>query len=128
MPDEPSLGEISRRVDGVVAMTAQLVQRAEFAAEQRVVDRRFMVVENDVADLQRSFLDEVKGIKAALDSEVKGFKGALDAAVVRLEAADEKREDKRGGSLRAFVYAGLIPSILVLVATVVQIWAALRGA
>lgn len=119
-------------------MVAQLVQRAEFSAEQRIVDRRFIAIESDVAELQRTVLDEVKSIKLSLDAEVKGFKvsldgevkslkTALDNAVTRLEAADEKREEKRGGNLRQMVYAGLIPAILFLVATAVQVWAALRG-
>jgi hypothetical protein len=114
--DAPSPGELSRRLDGLTAMLAQLVQRAEFTAEQRIVDRRFTDIEGDVAELRRALLDEVKG-----------FRGALDAAVAKLEAADEKREEKRGGNLRQIVYAGILPTVFVLLTIAVQVWLAPRG-
>ncbi|MFI6299533.1 hypothetical protein ACIBEJ_48620 [Nonomuraea sp. NPDC050790] len=97
-------------------MVAQLVQRTEFAAEQRIVDRRFVTIESNIAEIQRTLLEEVKG-----------FKTALDTAVTRLEAADEKREDKRVSGVRQAVYAGIIPAIFLLLGFAVQIWIALRG-
>lgn len=116
MADEPTLGELSRRIDGLTGMLAQLVSRAEFSAEQRLVERRFIDITDDVAELRRSMLTEVTGVRTA-----------LEAAVTRLEAADEKREEQRGSNVRQLVYAALVPAVLVMVSTVVQIWLAMRS-
>lgn len=114
--DEPSLGELSRRIDGLTGMLAQLVTRAEFNAEQRLVERRFVEVEGDLAELRRSLLSEVTGLRTAMEN-----------AVARLEAADKEREDKRGSNLRQLVYAGLVPALMVVLATVLQIWWTTKG-
>lgn len=116
MADEPSLGELSRRIDGVTGMLAQLVTRAEFSAEQRLVERRFVEVEGDLAELRRSLLSEVTGLRAALET-----------AVAKLEAADKEREDKRHSNARQLVYAGLVPALMVVLATVLQIWLTTKG-
>ncbi|MFI6296696.1 hypothetical protein ACIBEJ_34260 [Nonomuraea sp. NPDC050790] len=116
MADEPTLGELSRRIDGLTSMLAQLVTRAEFSAEQRLVERRFSEIEGDVGDVRRALLSEVTGLRTA-----------LEGAVARLEAADEKREDKRGSNLRQMVYAGLIPAVLVVLSTVINIWMTTKG-
>lgn len=105
MADEPSPGELSRRIDGLTAMYAQMVTRAEYTAEQRLVDRRFVEVEKDVADLQRLLAEDVKALKASIDAAA----------------------DKRGSNMRQAVYAGVLPAVLVLLGIVVQIWIALRG-
>lgn len=116
MADEPSPGELSRRLDGVVMSLAQLIQRAEYAADQRLIERRFTEVEADVTQLRQALLDEVRGLR-----------GALDAAVVRLEAADEKREEKRGGNLKQMIYSGILPTLFILITIAVQVWLAPRG-
>lgn len=116
MSDEPTLGELSRRIDGLTGMLAQLVSRAEYAAEQRLVEQRIQTISNDVAELRRAMLTEVTGVRTA-----------LEAAVTRLEAADEKREEQRGSNTRQLVYAALVPAVLVMLSTVVQIWLAMRG-
>lgn len=116
MVDEPSPGELSRRLDGLTAMLAQLIQRAEYAADQRLIERRFTEVESDVSQLQRALLDEVRGLRSA-----------LDAAVSRLEAADEKREEKRGGNFKQMIYSGILPTLFILVTIAVQVWLAPRG-
>ncbi|MFI6793690.1 hypothetical protein ACIBG4_40800 [Nonomuraea sp. NPDC050383] len=106
MTDAPSPGELSRRIDGVTAMYAQLVTRTEYTAEQRLVERRFAEVEKDVADLQRVLAEDMRAMKTSI------------------EAAAEKR----GSNMRQAVYAGVLPAVLVLLGIVVQIWIALRGA
>ncbi|MEV0993405.1 hypothetical protein [Nonomuraea sp. NPDC050202] len=105
MADEPTLGELWRRLDGVMAMLAQLVQRTEYLADQRLSERRFAELERDVEEVRR----------------------ALDNAVIRLEAADEKREEKRGSNLRQIIYSGLLPTVFILLTIAVQVWLAPRG-
>lgn len=95
---------------------AQLIQRAEYAADQRLIERRFTEVEGDVGELRRTLLDEVRALR-----------GALDAAVTRLEAADEKREEKRGGNLKQMIYSGILPTLFILITIAVQVWLAPRG-
>ncbi|MFI6732123.1 hypothetical protein ACIBI9_04250 [Nonomuraea sp. NPDC050451] len=116
MADEPSPGELSRRLDGVVMSLAQLIQRAEYAADQRLIERRFTDVEGDVNELRRTLLDEVRALR-----------GDLAAAVTRLEAADEKREEKRGGNLKQMIYSGILPTLFILLTIAVQVWLAPRG-
>ncbi|GAA3172396.1 hypothetical protein GCM10010486_44750 [Nonomuraea roseoviolacea subsp. carminata] len=106
MTDAPSPGELSRRLDGVTAMYAQLVTRTEYTAEQRLIERRFVEVEKDVADVQRVLAEDVKALKAAIDAAA----------------------ERRGSNMRQAVYAGVLPAVLVLLGIVVQIWIALRGA
>ncbi|MCP2350606.1 hypothetical protein [Nonomuraea roseoviolacea] len=87
-------------------MYAQLVTRTEYTAEQRLIERRFVEVEKDVADVQRVLAEDVKALKAAIDAAA----------------------ERRGSNMRQAVYAGVLPAVLVLLGIVVQIWIALRGA
>lgn len=116
MVDEPSIGELSRRIDHVIATQAQLVQRAEYVADRRYDDLRFAEVGADVTQLRQALLDEVRGLR-----------NALDAAVTRLEAADEKREEKRGGNVKQMIYSGILPTLFILLTLAVQLWLAPRG-
>jgi hypothetical protein len=103
--DEPSIGELSRRIDHVIATQAQLVQRAEYSADRRYDDRRFAEIEADVAELRR-----------ALSEELKALKTSIDAAT-----------EKRGTNVRQAVYAGLLPGLLMMISIVVQIWLTAKG-
>jgi hypothetical protein len=95
---------------------AQLIQRAEYAADQRLIESRFTHVEGDVEELRRTLLDEVRALR-----------GDLAAAVTRLEAADEKREEKRGGNVKQMIYSGILPTLFILLTVAVQVWLAPRG-
>jgi hypothetical protein len=104
--DEPSLGEVSRRIDHVTMSLTQLVQRTEYTADRRYDDRRFAELESDLIEMRRMLTDEIKALRVSLD------------------AASEKR----GTNVRQAVYAGLIPAVLLLLSIVVQIWLARQGA
>ena len=124
MTDAPSPGELSRRIDGLIAMLAQLVQRAEFTAEQRIVDRRLIEVEADITAIR----SEISDLRRQLTSDFKELKGSIDAVVVRQDAAAEKAAEKRSTNMRQNLYAGILPAVLVLMGIVVQIWLARQGA
>ena len=98
MADEPSAGELNRRIDGLAAVTAQLVTRAEYAADRRYDERRFVEIEADMAELRRQLAEDLKALRDATD--------------------------KRGSNLRQAVYAGILPAVLVLLGIAVQIWIA----
>ncbi|MGR6922543.1 hypothetical protein ACU635_50530 [[Actinomadura] parvosata] len=106
MVDEPSIGELSRRIDHVIATQAQLVQRTEYQADRRYDERRFAEMEADLAELRRQLNEDLRALKTSID------------------AATEKRQS----NVRQAVYAGILPAVLVLLGIVVQIWIALRGA
>ncbi|MCT9932458.1 hypothetical protein N5079_19845 [Planotetraspora sp. A-T 1434] len=105
MADEPSAGELLRRIDGLTAVTAQLVTRTEYAADRRYDDRRFAEIEKDVAELGRTLTEEMKALRRSIDAAA----------------------EKRGTNARQAVYAGLLPAVLVLLGIAVQIWIALKG-
>lgn len=106
MADEPSLGEVSRRVDHVTMSLTQLVQRTEYTADRRYDDRRFAELESDVTELRRQLTEEMRALKASIDAAT----------------------EKRGTNMRQAVYAGILPAVLVLMGIVVQIWLARQGA
>lgn len=105
MVDEPSLGELSRRIDHVIATQAQLVQRTEYTADRRYDDRRFAEIEADHTELRREITEELKALKASIDAAT----------------------EKRGTNVRQAVYAGLLPALFMMVSIVVQIWLAAKG-
>lgn len=119
MTDAPSPHELSRRIDGLTAMLAQLVQRAEYTADHRLIDRRFVEVEADIAAIRADVAD----LRRQLAADMKELKVSLDAVAVRQEAAAEKR----GSNVRQAIYAGILPAAFLLLGFAVQIWIALRG-
>lgn len=106
MADEPSLGEVSRRIDQVSMSLTQLVQRTEYTADRRFDDRRFGELESDVVELRRHLTEEMRALKASIDAAT----------------------ERRGTNVRQAVYAGVLPAVLVLMGIVVQIWLARQGA
>jgi len=103
--DEPSLGELSRRIDHVTSTLGQLVQRTEYTADRRFDDRRFAEIEADLGELRRTLSDELKALKTSIDAAT----------------------EKRGTNVRQAVYAGLLPALFMMVSIVVQIWLAAKG-
>lgn len=103
--DEPSLGELSRRVDSVTAELAQRIHRTEYTADHRYDDRRFAELEADLAQLQLNVADELKGLRASIDAAT----------------------ERRGSNLRQAIYAGIVPACFLLLSFAVQIWLARGG-
>lgn len=112
MADEPSAGELNRRIDGLAAVTAQLVTRTEYAADRRYEDRRFVEVEKDVADMR---------------NEQAAFRAQISQDLKELAASIKDAAEKRGSNAKQHVYNGLLPAVLVLLGIAVQIWLAVRA-
>jgi hypothetical protein len=90
VPDEPSNGELARRLDKIEILLQGLVSRAEYTIDQRHVERRLADIDRDVADLRDKHDKDVGELRKAL-------------------ADDGKRQ---GVNFRQAVYSGALPAIL----------------
>lgn len=113
MADEPSPGELSRRIDHVMAMQAQLVTRAEYTADHRLIDRRFVEVEADIAAIR----SDVAELRRQWSADMKELKASIDAVMAKQEVATEKR----GSNFRQALYNGIFPAVLLLAGFAFQI-------
>jgi hypothetical protein len=105
MQTDPSPGELGRRLDDMHHRIQRLVSQDLFIAEQRLAERRFTGVEQDLDEVRRRLEDEIKELAAKVES----------------------RERDRGANWRQSVYAGVIPAALLLVSLFVQIWLSTNG-
>lgn len=105
MQNDPSPGELGRRLDDLRHLIQKLTPQDLFLAEQRVGERRFITIERDIQELRRR-----------LDEELKALTSKIEA-----------RERERGNNWRQSVYAGVIPAALLLVSLFVQVWLSLNG-
>lgn len=102
MADEPSNGELGRRLDEVLRTVRDLPGRGEYNEYQRHAEHRFTEIERD-----------------------------LEAERAAREAADKRlhdRMDKTGTNWRQTVYSGLLPGVFFLLTMAVTILLAFRGA
>jgi hypothetical protein len=104
-------------------MLAQLVQRAEYSADLRLIERRFTELEKDVEELRRAVVDEMRALRVSQEAAAVKQQAAIEAVVARQDAQAEKR----GGNLRQAVYAGILPTVFILLTIAVQVWLAPRG-
>lgn len=105
MADEPSNGELGRRLDAIHQLVQGLVGRLEYAEYQRALEHRLTNIDRDIEDVRTQHAKDIKD--------------------VRREHADSLRSAGENRlSWRAVVYAGLLPALLVLVSILVQIWLA----
>ena len=105
MSNEPSNGELARRIVDLQDAARKLLSQELFVAEQRATERRLTMIERDL-----------KGLQERIDND-------LNQLVVRIEA----RKRDRGANWRQSVYAGVIPATLLLISLLVQIWLTLNG-
>ncbi|MBT2230388.1 hypothetical protein [Nonomuraea sp. NEAU-A123] len=105
MRDEPSNGELARRLVDLQDATLKLMSQELFVAEQRANERRFTLLERDL-----------KGLGERVDNELS-----------QLGVHIESRKRDRGANWRQGVYSGVLPAVLLLISILVQIWLALNG-
>lgn len=103
MPDEPSLGEVVRRLDRMEVLlqdlTLRLVSADVYTRDQREIGRRLTELERDLADRRREHAEDVKDLRARIDD----------------------RDKTSGTNVRQAIYAGLIPAVLFLVTILLQL-------
>jgi uncharacterized Zn finger protein len=103
--DPPSVGELTRRLNEIYNSIQRLVSQELYIAEQRASERRFTEVERDLDMLRNRFEEDLRAVASRL----------------------EHRERERGSNWRQSVYAGVIPTTLLLISLLVQIWLSVRG-
>ncbi|MBA9003655.1 hypothetical protein [Thermomonospora cellulosilytica] len=109
MPNEPSLGEVVRRLDRMEARLEELVREmglrvvsAElYARDQRELERRFTELERDLAQERADRETAIRELKT--------------------------QQVQQGTNWRQAVYAGILPTLFILLTLGVQIWLASRG-
>jgi small-conductance mechanosensitive channel len=98
--EPPSIGELSRRLNEVHNSIQQLVSQDLYVAEQRAGLRRFTKIERDIDALRRRLDEDLKTVAVRLDL----------------------REREHGSNWRMGVYFGFIPTALLLISLLVQVW------
>lgn len=91
--DEPSNGELARRLDKIELLLQGLVSRLEYTTDQRHLEHRFGEVERDIADLRRVHEEDIKDVKKRIENDGQS----------------------RGSNVRQAIFSGLIPGVLFLV-------------
>ena len=108
MADEPSNGELGRRLDVIQHLLQDLVGRAEYNARQEAADRRFAELAADIEDTRRQHSEDIRAVHQ------------------RLADADRKSQEHRLSWRTAF-WSGILPALVVLAGILVQIWLAHSG-
>jgi hypothetical protein len=98
--DPPSIGELTRRLNEMYNSIQRLVSQDLYIAEQRAGLRRFTKIEHDI--------DALRG---RLDADIKALTTRLDS-----------RDRERGSNWRMGIYFGFIPTALLLISLLVQVW------
>ncbi|WP_433234008.1 hypothetical protein [Actinomadura nitritigenes] len=131
MPDEPSLGEVARRLERMEArqeelwreLTARKVDAELYQRDRREDERRF-------TELERDLISEVAARKAALDEERKAREKAVADERAGREAGDKAIVDRlqqTGTNWRQVLFSGLLPSLFFIVTIAVTVLLALRS-
>ncbi|MGI8333469.1 hypothetical protein ACRYCC_26250 [Actinomadura scrupuli] len=97
--NEPSPGELARRLDEIVRLLQGLVSRPEYTEYQRHLEHRLAEVDADLAELRRTHAEDIRDIGKRLD----------------------ERERTNGTNVRQAIYSGIIPAILFLVGILITI-------
>ena len=128
MADEPSLGEVARRLERMEArqeelwreLTARKVDAELYQRDQREVERRFVELERDliaeVAARTAALDEERKAREKAVEDEAKARKDGDNAMVALLE--------KGTATWRQTLFNGWLPSLFVVSTLAVTIWLA----
>lgn len=103
MPDEPSNGELGRRLDSITLLLSNLIGRAEYNAHQEGIDRRFADLGIIIQEVRQVHADDLRELHQRIGNH-------------------EKSESANRQSWRGIVYTGIIPAVLVGVGILVQLW------
>lgn len=103
--NEPSLGELARRLDQLYTLAMRLVSIDVYDRDRRENERNFANLERDIEDLRKQFVDAVEKINARLD----------------------KREERAGDWRRQAIYAGILPAVFFTISTIMTILLATRS-
>ena len=103
MADEPTNGELARRLDDIFRNIQGLIGSAQYIADQRRIDDRLDQVRRDLSEVRSDFQKEVASVHQRITDEAK--------------RAAESRQ-----SWKQILYTGLVPAFVVFLSILVQIW------
>lgn len=113
MPDEPTLGEVKRRVEAGFADVKEDLQNLAARLDSRVSMERYQLEQAALAKEIRELLERVRAIEEARRAE---------ATVKRQE--EQRLADRRAAD-RRLIFTALIAPVLILLLTV---WLSTKGA
>lgn len=108
MADDPSNGELARRIDDVHQSVLRMVSQELYLAEQRSAERRFGELERAIEKGRQRHDGDMKALNDRIDGQIR--------------AATEHRM-----SWRQVIWTGLLPALVVLISILVQLWTSGRG-
>lgn len=108
--DEPSNGELARRLDDISRLLQGMVSQGQYNAELRLAEHRFTEIERDIEDVRKTHADDIKEVLRRLDDANKDILRNL-----------EQGTKERTSNWRQALYGALIPSILFLASILIQI-------
>jgi hypothetical protein len=112
--DEPTNGELGRRLDDILRNVQSLVSQAQYGADQRRIDEQVAAVRRELTDARRELTEDVAGVRHDADESLRQ---------VHQRITDEaKRAAESRQSWRTILYTGLIPALVVFLSILVQIW------
>jgi hypothetical protein len=103
--DEPSNGELGRRLDDLGRMLREVIGRPEYGEFKLALDHRFNQLVEAVADLRRTHDEDIKDLQRRF--------------------ADAEQERKK--TIRDRIYDGLIPTMLIVVSFIGALYIAHIG-
>lgn len=71
MGEEPSLGELGRRLDQIYGAVRDLIGRAEYAEFQRALEHRLTEMSRDLEDMRREHNSDIKDVHNRITEEAK---------------------------------------------------------
>lgn len=99
MAEEPSTGELARRLADLQRALPRLMSQELFVAEQRAVERRFTTVERDLEDLEDRLGGEIKSLLARIDARERVGVSRTRRAARAAGARGLLRAGVRGGGV-----------------------------
>jgi hypothetical protein len=124
VPDEPTLGEVKRRVEAGFVDVKEDIKNLVEALDRRVSMERYQLEREALSKEIRELLERVRGIEESRRAEklAREDKERKDADAKRQE---EQRVADRRASDRRLIFTALVAPVLLLLLTV---WLSAKGA
>jgi hypothetical protein len=103
--DEPTNGELGRRLNDIAALLRDVVGSREYAADQRAIDRRLAALDRDFQDFRVKHAEDIRAVDARITSEVERVDDRINA--------DHERAETNKHSWRNALWVGVFPALVV---------------
>lgn len=119
MADDPSNGELARRLDEIRGMLGSVVGHPEYAADKQGLDFRLGNLAGQIADERR---DRAAAIERERDERAEAVKALNDRFTEQAKAGTEHRRH-----WRELLWQGALPAVATLIVGLLALWAAHSG-